>query len=193
MLCRPTLSQIFSSAQYSQTPSAYIPPPLSVTMCLTHISDQVSHPYQWPCVSPISVTMCLTHISDHVSQTYQWPCVSPTSVTKSHPYQLPCVSPISVTMRLTHTKQQPIILGCILIFSKLEDKIFSTDWQQALPDIKLLLISSAAFYFDSLRCSVIFYFFPPSKGTIISFYIVTSFCILVFRHDHVLSFISVYF
>ena len=115
----------------------------------------------------------------------------------SHPYQWPCVSPISVTMCLTHTKQHQIILECILIFicleSKLEDKIFSTDWQEALPDIKLLLFSSPAFYFDSLRCSLIFYFFPPSKGTVINFYIVTSFCNLVFRHDHVLSFISVYF
>ena len=51
----------------------------------------------------------------------------------------------------------------ILLDSKLEDKILSTDRQQALPDIKLLLFSSPAFYFHSLVCSLIFISSPLPK------------------------------
>jgi len=48
------LSPIFFSTLYSQTPSAYVPPSLSVTKFHTHtkqevnliVSDQVSHPYK---------------------------------------------------------------------------------------------------------------------------------------------------
>jgi hypothetical protein len=35
-ISHPSYTQIFSSALYSQTPSAYVPSSMSVTMCLTH-------------------------------------------------------------------------------------------------------------------------------------------------------------
>jgi hypothetical protein len=38
LIPRPSEAQIFSSAPYSQTPSAYLPP--------LNVSDQVSHPYK---------------------------------------------------------------------------------------------------------------------------------------------------
>jgi len=41
--------------------------------------------------------------------------------------------------------------------------------------------------------SQIFELFHPYKGAIINLYIVTSSCILISRHDHVLSFLSIYF
>ena len=42
-------------------------------------------------------------------------------------------------------------------------------------------------------CSQILELFHTLKGTIISLHIVTSSCVVISRHDHVLSFISIYF
>ena len=55
---------------------------------------------------------------------------------------------MSATKFHTHTEQTgKIIVPYILIFkfldSNLEDKRFCTEWQQAFPDLNLLLISSA--------------------------------------------------
>jgi hypothetical protein len=44
-----------------------------------------------------------------------------------------------------------------------------------------------------LCCSKIYKLFHPFKGAIISLYILTSPCILISKHNHVLSFISIYF
>jgi hypothetical protein len=65
------------------------------------------------------------------------------------------------------TKAKIIVL-CILIFKfsdiKLEDKIFCTEWQQALPDFSLLLISSwieflsVKVYPKYFNCSEVFYY-----------------------------------
>jgi hypothetical protein len=44
-----------------------------------------------------------------------------------------------------------------------------------------------------LCCSQIYKLFHPFKGTIIILYNPTSSCILTSRHNHILSFISIYF
>jgi hypothetical protein len=42
-------------------------------------------------------------------------------------------------------------------------------------------------------CSQVFEFFHPFKGFIIYFYVVIVSGILISKHDHVLSFLSIYF
>ena len=85
------------------------------------------------------------------------------------------------------------ILIFIWLDSKLGDKRFCTEWQQAHCDFNVHLFSAwiefwfARFVPKYLNCSAL------PKELIISLYIVSSSCILISRHDHVLSFISIYF
>jgi hypothetical protein len=88
-----------------------------------------------------------------------------------------------------------VIIRCILIYkfleSRLEDKIFSTEWQQALPDSNLLSISSwIEFLFVRIVPKYLKYS-TISKELSVD-HIVTSSCILISRHDYVLSFISIH-
>jgi len=90
-----------------------------------------------------------------------------------------------------------IIFLYILIFkfvdSKLEDRkimhrmIASIPWLQSALNFFLNRI------LISYSCSQIFELFHLFKGTIINLYIVTPPCILISRHDHVLSIIRIYF
>jgi len=81
---------------------------------------------------------------------------------------------------------------CISIFtfldSKLDDKRFWAEWQQAFP-----AWISSRMELIHYGYSQIFKLFYPLKGTIISLYIVTLSCILISWHYHVLCFISIYF
>ena len=77
-----------------------------------------------------------------------------------------------------------LILVCL--DSKLEDKSFYTDWQPAFPLFNLFL-----FYFW-IKFEI-FELFRSFQGTIISLYVLTSSSTLISRHDHVLSFTSIYF
>ena len=67
---------------------------------------------------------------------------------------------------------------------------FCTEWKQAFPDFSLPLISSRI---EFLCITVVPKYLNsprPFKGATISLHTVTSSCILISRHDHVLSFIS---
>ena len=75
---------------------------------------------------------------------------------------------------------------------KLEDKGFCTEWQQASPEINLLLIFSSI-EFWSVSCSQIFELFHPFKGIITNFHTVNFSYIPISWHYHVLSFITIYF
>jgi len=77
--------------------------------------------------------------------------------------------------------------------SKLHNKGFCTEWQQAFPDFSLLLISSWIEFWYVKVVSQIFELFHPFKWSIININTVTLSYILISRHDHVLSFISIYF
>ena len=63
--------------------------------------------------------------------------------------------------------------------------------KEALRDLSLLLISSWK-NFDLLTLFPNIWTLPPFQTSIINLYVVTSFCILMLRHDHVLGFISFY-
>ena len=87
-----------------------------------------------------------------------------------------------------------IIVLYILIFifldNKLEDRRLCTQRQEAFPDFSLPLISSRI---EFLCITVVPKYLNsprPFKGATISLHTVTSSCILISRHDHVLSFIS---
>ena len=106
-------------------------------------------------------------------------------------------SSLNVNDQVSHTYQTTgkIIVLFILIFkvldSKLEDKRFCTEWWQALPDFKLLLISSWIEFSVVKFVPIYLNFFTLSKE--INFHTVASSCILISIHDHVLSFICIYF
>jgi len=85
------------------------------------------------------------------------------------------------------------ILNFKFLDSNLEDKRFCTEWYQAFPNLNLLLISSGIEFWCVKSCSQIFKLFHPLEGTIVHPHTLNSSCILISRHDHVLSFISTYF
>jgi hypothetical protein len=77
--------------------------------------------------------------------------------------------------------------------SKLENKRFCTKWWQAFPDFNLLLISSRTEFWYIKAVPKYLKHFHPLRGTIIYLYTVTLSCILISRHDHILSFLSICF
>ena len=92
--------------------------------------------------------------------------------------------------------KRKISVLCIMIFiflvSKLEDKRFCTEWKEAFPDFSLLLMS---IWMEFLFVRV----FPNIwiEPTFNRIYYLSSYCdlscVLISRHDHVLSFINIYF
>ena len=110
---------------------------------------------------------------------------------------LSLVPPQCETTIHTHTKQQPKLQFCIALMfiildSKLKDKTFCTERQQALPHFNLHLTSSWIGFWSVqivptyLNSSII-------SKELLSLFTVTSFCIPISRHDRVLSLISIYF
>ena len=79
------------------------------------------------------------------------------------------------------------ILVFIFLHNKLEDKRLCTEWQQALPDFNLLLISSwKEFWFGRvvpkyLNCSTL------SKDLLSTFNVLILLSNLTYRHDHIFS------
>jgi hypothetical protein len=76
--------------------------------------------------------------------------------------------------------------------SQLEDKRLHTEWNQAFPDFHLLLISSWIELWFVKGCSQIYELFHLSKEQFSNIIVALS-CILISRHDHVLSLINIHF
>jgi len=106
------------------------------------------------------------------------------------PTFLPQCDEVSHQYKITGRFVVLCIVTTTCLDSKLEDKGFWTNWWQAFPDFSMLVISPwIEFRFVRVPniCTL------SKELFIISLYRVTSSCILISRHDHVLRFISIYF
>jgi phosphatidylserine synthase len=108
------------------------------------------------------------------------------------PTFLPQYARLSITPIQTNRQNYIYVYSIIFMFldSKVEDKIL----YQMIKSIPWLKPARNLFLNGILvSCFQVFKLFHPFKGFIINLYIEVFSCILTLRHDHVLSFLSIYF